>query len=136
METFPVTKHTFNEIPIGRGGSVEVVAGAAGAPIYHEIIGSGSRASRTQVLKAVNNLLARKMTPLGKRVLHVARAIADGRLTKLMVLPPDAGGDPTCYPWNPPPLFEDDLPSCLRELNASDDDDPIGRREEEEAMAK
>jgi hypothetical protein len=26
-----ITKHTFNEIPVGRGGSFEIVPGAAGA---------------------------------------------------------------------------------------------------------
>ena len=134
LENFPFTPRTYNEIRVGRGSSLEVVGGAAGAPIYHEIVGT-SGATRQEILKAVDNVLAGKVTALGRRALDVARAIGHGGLTRLMVLLPDAGGDPTCYPWSAPPPFEDDLPSCLRELNASDDDDPIGRREEE-AMAK
>ena len=143
LETFPFTTHTFNEIPVGRGGSFEIVPGAAGAPIFHTIIGDASRASRERVLVAVNNLLAGRVTPLGKRVAEVAREIAEGRLEVrgLMRLPPDAGGDVrgTLFEYDGT-LFErpgraspvDDLPQCLSELTASDDDDPIGLREEAE----
>jgi hypothetical protein len=141
LESLPFVKRTFTDVPVGRGGSVDVVAGAAGAPIYHSIVGNTSRATRRQVLDAVNNVLKGKLTSLGRRVLDVARELAQGRLTRLMRLPPEAGGrlSGTLF-WGRGTLFEriqfdDDLPPCMRELTASDDDDPIGRRDEEERMA-
>jgi hypothetical protein len=95
MENLPFVKRTFNEIPRGRGGDLQVTGGAAGAPIYQAIIGNGeaSRASRADVLRATDNLLQGKRTPVGDLVLGIAESLAQGnpRLRKLMALPPDAG---------------------------------------------
>ena len=76
-----------------------MVGGAAGARIYHEIVGTTSCATRQDVLIAVNNLLTGKVTALGRRVLDVARDLAARRLWGLMKLPPEAGALDDLPPW-------------------------------------
>jgi hypothetical protein len=135
MKDFPFVKHTFIEAGPGRGGDLDVVSGAAGAPIYQTIIGDMTTVGRQSVINAANNLLAGKLTPVGALVLGVARDLAAGKrhVVRTMCLPPDAGGDLTGT------LFEatfgdDDLPECLREL-IPDRSDPIGLHDEEAVLA-
>lgn len=134
LENIPFVKHTFNEAGAGRGGDLEVVPGAAGAPIYHTIIGEVSTASRSRVLHALDHLLAGKVTPTGHLVLGVARDLASGNqaVVRQMVLPPDAGREVADTLWTLQPEA-DDLPHCLREMVVPDFSDPIGQHDVEAA---
>ena len=126
MESIEFTRHTFNET-VGRTVSFDVVGGGAGAPIYQEIISTGIRPTRQQVIEALDHLLAGKVTALGRGVSVVARDLADGTppARGLMRLPPEAGGDVSGT------LFEglvspaENLPAFVNEL-IPDDSDPMG----------
>ena len=58
LKAIPFTQHTFNEIPVGRGGSLEVTGGAAGAPVYQDIVALGGSGSRQDVQNAIERFLA------------------------------------------------------------------------------
>lgn len=85
MESFPFVKRTFNEIPKGKGSTMEVVPGAAGAPIYRAIVGEEGRevikAGRSDVVKALDDLLAGKKTNsrLQQLILGVADDLVENR---------------------------------------------------------
>jgi hypothetical protein len=91
MESIPFSKRNFNEIPRGKGGSLEVSGGAAGAPIYRAIVGQYtelSKASRADVIKAIDDVMAGKTTgKLRELVSGVADDLARGdpKTQKLMV---------------------------------------------------
>jgi hypothetical protein len=76
MESLPFTKHTFNET-LHRGSDFDIVPGSGGAPIYQEIIGDVSGASRGDVLNAIRNLQQGKVTKLGELVLSKVKEVAD-----------------------------------------------------------
>jgi len=76
MESLPFTKHTFNET-LHRGSDFDIVPGSGGAPIYQEIIGDVSGASRGDVLNAIRNLQQGKVTKLGELVLAKVKEVAD-----------------------------------------------------------
>jgi hypothetical protein len=90
----PFTKRSFIEAGPGRGGDLDVIPGAAGTAIHSYIVGSRN-IGRADVLRAIENLEAGKLTPLGADVMNVARELSEGRrsATQHMTLPPDAGGD-------------------------------------------
>lgn len=93
------TRRGFIEAGAGRGGDLEVVPGAAGTNIHDYI--TGQRYDRGAVLKAIQNLRAGKLTPLGADVLEVARELAAGNRSAVsrMTLPPEAAGDLTGTVW-------------------------------------
>jgi hypothetical protein len=101
MENFPFTKRTWNEAPRksgnAAGGDAQIVAGAAGAPIYQRIIGEGqlSKASRGDVLKAINDAIAGKTDgKLRELVIGVADDLARGdQKTQRMMLTPGPEGE-------------------------------------------
>jgi hypothetical protein len=75
---------------------------------------------------------------LGRRVLYIARELADGRYTDLMELPPEAGGDLSATRFfERGTLFapdidreqDDDVPDFVNE--ATDESDPIDHEEVE-----
>ena len=92
MAVLPVQKHTFLETR-KRGGDLDVVPGCAGAPVYRDIIGDVSRASRPAVCRAIQNLLLGKRTRLGALALDVARRRQRGDRTLSRPLLPLAAGD-------------------------------------------
>jgi hypothetical protein len=53
------------------------VPGSAGAPIYQEIVGDVTGATRADVLKAIENLQQGKMTKLGELVLQKAKEVSN-----------------------------------------------------------
>lgn len=64
------TKHTFNPVQIGRGGAYDIVPGAGGAPVFHDI-GAGTRAAAAEAIARVLN--GKRPTAVGKRAIDVAR---------------------------------------------------------------
>jgi hypothetical protein len=96
METFPFQKHTFNET-FGRGGGFEIVGGAAGAPVYSDIVGGVYRTppTRAAVTEAIRAALENKHSALGQRAREVARLRLQGDPTiSEPLLPPSAGDEP------------------------------------------
>jgi hypothetical protein len=85
MESVPFTKHTWiNQATIegplrgnAAGGNYDIVPGSAGAPIYQEIVGDVTGATRADVLKAIENLQQGKMTKLGELVLQKAKEVSN-----------------------------------------------------------
>lgn len=96
MDAIPFTKRSFTDAGPGQGGDLQVVAGSAGAAIYRAIVGEEGRevisASRADVIKAIDNLLAGKLTKTGELVLGVADDLAQGRpkVQRLMHTAPPA----------------------------------------------
>ena len=102
LDEIRFTRHTFNPVPRGRGGDVEIVPGTAGTAILGRI-----GANREDAIRAIDNLAKGKRTPVTDRVLEVAQGLAGGnqRLRRLMTLPPSAG--------DPPPAIADDVADVL-----------------------
>lgn len=93
MENMPFTRHTFNEIPVGHGGSLEIVPGAAGAPVYQDVLDiHGGNASRATIEDAMRKVLAGEKTAYGPAIREIARQRMSGR--RRAMLPPDAGDLP------------------------------------------
>jgi len=92
MQSIPFSKRNFNEAPRGKGGSLEVSGGSAGAPIYRAIVGEEGRelisASRSDVVKAIDDVMNGKTEGrLRQLVIGVADDLAQGneRTQRLMV---------------------------------------------------
>lgn len=91
MESSEFQPHTFNPIEIGHGGAYEVVGGAAGAPVFHDIT-QGRSGTRGAVTASIEAMLEGKHSAMGQRALDVARGRLKGepQLSR-PILPPDAG---------------------------------------------
>jgi hypothetical protein len=83
MESFPFTRHTWNDAP-GRtgnagGGHMDLVPGSGGAPIYNAVIASGIKATRAEVTTAINEVLAGNTEgTLRQAVASVAKELSEG----------------------------------------------------------
>jgi hypothetical protein len=73
LSTFHFTRRSFKPVPRGRGNAYEVLAGAGGAPVYHDILAPGGSATRAEVEAAINRLLRGEHSAIGQRALDVAR---------------------------------------------------------------
>jgi hypothetical protein len=97
MENIEYTSRTFNEIPVGRGGSYEVVAGGAGARVYDDIARDygSSKPTRAAVTEGIRQALEGKHSALAQRALATARGrqAGDPWLSRPQ-LPDDAGDLP------------------------------------------
>lgn len=72
MVDFKFTKRTVHEPEPGMGGTRTASAGAAGAPVFHDIM-EGKGGSRSQVTKALDSFIAGKNpSVIAKRALDVA----------------------------------------------------------------
>ena len=92
LEYMPFTSHTFREVPVGRGGALEITPGGAGAPVYQDIIASGGSGSRAEVLEGITRFLAGEHNAAGQRALEVARGRLKGDpYLSRPKLPEDAG---------------------------------------------
>lgn len=93
LDNLPFVKHSFNYDIAGRGGSPEVVGGAAGAPVYQDIIRPlGYRPTRSQVLNSIRDFLDGRFNRVGQEALDVARLrLAGDRSVSIPSLPPEAG---------------------------------------------
>ena len=90
MEAIGFTKHTFNEIPRGAGGGMEIVGGAAGAPVYQHVIDlHGGSPGRAPIAEGMRKLIAGEATAYGPAIREAARRRLHGHLRR--TLPPDAG---------------------------------------------
>lgn len=82
MADLPFVKHTFNEVPRGKGGDIEIVPGSAGAPVYDDILASysGSSApSRGSIVTSIDQALqGGRFNEIGKATLEVARKRLSG----------------------------------------------------------
>jgi hypothetical protein len=93
MDALPFTPHNWsaaeNLTGNAGGGHYNLAPGAAGAPIYREIVGQGAygiKATRGDVIQAIDNMLAGKTVKgkLGDAVVEVADELADGKHQSLM----------------------------------------------------
>lgn len=94
MDALPFTKHNWSDAPNltgnAGGGHYNLAPGAAGAPIYREIVGGayGIKATRGEVIQAIDNMLAGKpvkMKKLGDAITEVADELADGKHQSTMI---------------------------------------------------
>jgi hypothetical protein len=93
MESIPFTKHTFNDPGVGKGGSLEIVPGAAGAPVYQDVLDiHGGSASRAAIQEAMQKVLAGERTAYGPAIREIARQRMSGH--RRAMLPPEAGDLP------------------------------------------
>jgi hypothetical protein len=88
MENMPFNKRTVIPHPEpGHGGDQIGIGGSAGAKIYRSIVGQEgheiSTASRGDVIQAIKNLRAGKVTPVGELVLGVAKDLSNMSMAKL-----------------------------------------------------
>jgi N12 class adenine-specific DNA methylase/predicted RNA methylase/energy-coupling factor transporter ATP-binding protein EcfA2 len=97
LESAQFTKKTFNEGRAGQGGNLEVTGGAAGAPVFNDVRGTGTRAD---IAQAIRDVLAGKtyrgeVSMNGNRVIQVARERIEGKVGLTSpILPIDAGDEP------------------------------------------
>lgn len=107
MTSLPFVGKSFDFTVPGQGGTPDVKAGAAGAPVFHDI----KAGSRNQVISALGKYMeGKKPSKVAQRALDVAlRRLVGGRgefdnpLSPAM-LPPDAGyGGPLGIPMMPEP---------------------------------
>lgn len=100
MEQFPFVKKTFNEVPAKHGNSYDIVAGAAGAPVYNHIVTTDRSGrpmgDRGQVVTAIRSFLNDgKRSALSDRALEVVdRRLAGDRTLSQPSLPSSAGDLP------------------------------------------
>lgn len=89
LDNMPFVKRNFIDAGVGRGGNPEVIGGAGGAPVFHDIGGS----TRGQVQMALKRVLdGKKPSAVGKRAIDVARRrIKDDGTVTLPSLPMEAG---------------------------------------------
>lgn len=100
MENFQFTPKTFNRVERGAGGAFEVVGGAAGAPVYDDIVGFyQSPPSRAQVTEAIRKALRGEHTAVGQRAIEVMRMRVAGDPTVSPAWLPDEAGDETLAEW-------------------------------------
>jgi len=109
MEALPYVSRTWSEAPRksgnAAGGDMNIAAGAAGAPIYRAIVGAEGheviKASRAQVIKAINDLIEGKesSSKLHGLVSDVAAQLAQGnpRLQRLMATGGPSAEQPAAY---------------------------------------
>lgn len=90
MENIPFSKRTVIDAPPGHGSDKVGIGGSAGAPIYREIVGEEGReivkATRDDVVKAIDNLKAGKLTKTGELVLGVAQRLSEMPMADLQKL--------------------------------------------------
>lgn len=96
MDALPFVKRTFNEGGARSGGDMEVVGGAAGAPVYDDILANSpgtSMMSRKEVITSIDQaLIGGRFTNGAKGALEVARKRLAGDTTlSEPSLPPEAG---------------------------------------------
>lgn len=122
MDAMDFTPRTFNRAARGRGGDLEVVAGAGGAPIYQEIVGSGISATRAAVKQAIRELAegTGKPTRLKQAIVEVAESLGRGdrRLRRMMVLPPSSAETAAATADDGFSAFADDIDAIASEPGA------------------
>ncbi|HVL66763.1 MAG TPA: M15 family metallopeptidase [Vicinamibacterales bacterium] len=94
MDAMPFTKHSFVDDVVGKGGSLEVVPGGAGARVYDDVIQQygGGQPGRAAIADAMQKVLEGEPSVYGPAIREVARLRLGGRLRGQ--LPPDAGDLP------------------------------------------
>lgn len=100
MDSFPFIARTWNYLDGERGlrgnaagGHADVVAGAAGAPVFHDIVAAGGRGTRREVLNSIDRWLTGGTPTVTTRAIEsVARGRLEGdRSLSPPWLPPEAG---------------------------------------------
>lgn len=95
MDNLEYTPRSFNEAPIGKGGSLEVTAGGAGARVYDDITKgyAGSKPVRADVAQGIQDALDGKHSALSQRALAAARGRQSGDPSMSRPQLPDEAGD-------------------------------------------
>lgn len=90
MEAMPFTKHSFVDPGVGKGGSLEIVPGGGGAPVYQDIVAlHGRSAGRDAIMDGLRKTLEGQPSAYGPAIREIARQRLRGALRR--TLPEDAG---------------------------------------------